>query len=99
MIVHLIILRKCDRAVNLRQACNMSKCVDVVIPCYQYGHFLQDCVNSVLIQKDVQVKVLIIDDASSDNTLEIARNLAKRDSRVEVRRHLVNQGHINTYNE
>lgn len=77
----------------------MSKCVDVIIPCYQYGCFLRDCVDSVLSQEGVEVRVLVIDDASTDNTAEIAKELSKHDSRVEFRRHHTNQGHISTYNE
>lgn len=73
--------------------------VDVVIPCYNYGEYLRVCVNSALSQEDVDVRVLIIDDCSSDNTAEIGQELAAADSRVELRRHTVNMGHIATYNE
>lgn len=73
--------------------------VDVIIPCYKYAHFLRDCVQSVLTQTDVGVRVLILDDASPDNTLEIAGQLVKEDSRVTYCRHQVNKRHIATYNE
>lgn len=73
--------------------------VDVVVPCYRQGHFLRDCVASVLSQNDVEVRVLIIDDASPDDAAEIAGELSAADPRVEFRRHEVNQGHIATYNE
>ena len=73
--------------------------VSVVIPCYQYGHFLPDCVRSVLDQEGVDVRVLIIDDASPDDSAEVALRLAADDQRVEARVHEVNQGHIATYNE
>jgi glycosyltransferase involved in cell wall biosynthesis len=73
--------------------------VDVVVPCYNYGRYLQQCINSVLDQEEVDVRVLIIDDCSSDNTREVGRRLARRDPRVEFRRHKMNKGHIATYNE
>lgn len=73
--------------------------VDVVIPCYNYGRYLRACVDSVLSQSEVRVRVLVIDDASSDDTLQIGEALAARDSRVEFRRHDANKGHIATYNE
>src|SRR6185312_15605269 len=41
--------------------------VDVVVPCYNYARFLQECVGSVLSQDGVDVRVLIIDDASIDD--------------------------------
>ena len=77
----------------------LEQCIDVVIPCYRYGHFLEACVESVLSQTDVDVRVLILDDASPDNTEEIGRGIAGRDRRVTFRRHESNEGHINTYNE
>src|SRR5438874_544607 len=73
--------------------------VDVIVPCYNYGRYLPGCVRSVLGQEGVNVRVLIIDDASPDGSGEAAEELARRDGRVEVRRHAVNQGHIATYNE
>lgn len=75
------------------------KTVDVIVPCYRYAHYLRDCVVSVLSQTDVNVRVLIIDDASPDNTAEVAADLVKEDTRVIFRRHNFNQGHIATYNE
>jgi len=48
--------------------------VSVVIPCYNYGHFLEEAVTSVLDdQEGVDVRVLIIDDASSDDSADVAR--------------------------
>lgn len=73
--------------------------VSVVIPCYRYGHYLRDCVNSVLGQEEVDVRVLIIDDASPDDSAGMATQLAAEDERVEVRLHRENMGHIATYNE
>lgn len=74
--------------------------VGVVIPCYKYGHFLEEAVSSVLDdQQSVDVRVLIIDDASPDGSAEVAKKIAARDPRVEVVVHATNRGHIATYNE
>ena len=73
--------------------------VDVVIPCYNYGRFLPACAASVLGQQDVDVRALIIDDASSDETPDVARELGRRNTRILYRRHESNHGHIATYNE
>lgn len=72
---------------------------DVIVPCYKYGKYLRECVTSVLAQEGVDVNVLIIDDASPDETPAVARELAEADSRVIYRRHERNRGHIATYNE
>ena len=74
--------------------------VDVVIPCYNYGRFLPDCVASAIDdQPESDVHVLIIDDASQDDSADIARKLAASSDRVEVVVHPVNRGAIPTYNE
>jgi len=73
--------------------------VDVIVPCYRYGHFLRECVESVLTQSLKHVRVLILDDASPDNTSEVGAELVREDSRVTLVRHHVNKGHIATYNE
>jgi glycosyltransferase involved in cell wall biosynthesis len=72
--------------------------VDIVIPCYKYAHFLRECVESILTQ-EVDLRILIIDDASPDHTPEVAAALMAQDRRIEYRRHPNNQGHIATYNE
>jgi glycosyltransferase involved in cell wall biosynthesis len=73
--------------------------VSVVVPCYRYGRFLPESVGSVLDQPGVDVRVLVIDDASPDDSFDVARRLAATDPRVTARRHEVNRGHIATYNE
>lgn len=73
--------------------------VDIVVPCYRYGHFLRECVESVLAQQEVEVRILVIDDASPDDTAEVATELTTQSSRVTFVRHATNKGHIATYNE
>ena len=73
--------------------------VDVVVPCYNYGHYLERCLESVLTQEGVDVRVLVIDDCSTDGSPDVADHLATKDPLIEVRRHDVNRGHIATYNE
>ncbi len=74
--------------------------VSVVIPCYNYGHFLPDAVSSALAdQPGTDVRVLVIDDASTDGSADVARELAAGDARVQVSVHAANRGHIATYNE
>lgn len=73
--------------------------VSVVVPCYNYGHYLPDCVNSIISQPGVAADVLIMDDASTDGSGDVAEALAAQHDAVRVIRHTKNQGHIRTYNE
>jgi hypothetical protein len=73
--------------------------VSVVVPCHDYGRYLELCVTSVLGQHGVDLDVSIIDDGSTDDTPEICARLAARDRRVRWVRHRVVQGHVATFNE
>lgn len=85
---------------HIRSAQGASKPrVTVVIPCYNYGHFLTECVASVLSQDCVDVDAIVVDDASTDDSVDVARRLAANNPRVQVIRHAQNMGHIATYND
>ena len=73
--------------------------IDVVVPCYQYGRFLRESVGSILSQQVACLRVLIIDNASTDDSLEVAQQLAIEDTRVEVAAHKSNLGQQASYNE
>jgi glycosyltransferase involved in cell wall biosynthesis len=73
--------------------------IDVAIPNYQYGRYLRECVESVLSQGVPELRVLIIDNASTDNSAEVAQQLAADDARVHFVRHRANLGHHASFNE
>ena len=58
--------------------------VDIVVPNYNYGRYLEACVGSALSQEAAAVRVLIVDNASTDDSVAIARRLAAADPRVEL---------------
>ncbi len=73
--------------------------VKVIVPCYGYADLLEGCVSSVLGQRGVEVRVLIVDDCSPDHTEAVAARIAAADGRVSYRRHDRNQGLTATANE
>jgi len=68
--------------------------LSIVIPCYNEEATLQICVDRVLaVANDkLALEIIIVDDCSSDNSLEIARKIAAGDERIQVAAHEVNQG-------
>jgi hypothetical protein len=53
----------------------------------------------VLSQPGVDLQVIVVDDASQDGSVRLAREIASRDNRVEVIEHERNLGHIATFND
>ncbi len=73
--------------------------VSVIVPCYNYGHYLPLAVQSALDQPGVDVDVVVIDDASPDGSAAVGASLAASDHRIRFVAHERNRGHIATYNE
>jgi glycosyltransferase involved in cell wall biosynthesis len=73
--------------------------VSVVVPCYNYGRYLPEAIKSVLDQPGVDVEVIIVDDASTDGSAQLALLAAEEDPRISVVLHARNMGHIATYND
>ncbi len=66
--------------------------ITVIIPIYNAAAFLQKSVESCL-QFDEVKEILLIDDASKDNSLEIAINLAKNNGKIKVLQHPDKKNH------
>ncbi len=66
--------------------------ISVIIPIYNAATYLTKAVNSALDQPEVE-EVILVEDASPDNALEIAQELAKSDARVKVFQHPDKKNH------
>ena len=68
--------------------------LSVVIPCYNEAATLETVVARVLAADilGLEREVIVVDDASSDGSGDIAQALAAKDDRVVVRRHPANRG-------
>jgi hypothetical protein len=87
-----------DRSAPDRESPHERHLVSVVVPCHDYGRFLPVAVHSVLAQVGVDVEVIVVDDASTDESALVADTLAAFDPRVRVLRNGTNQGHVRTFN-
>lgn len=56
--------------------------VSVVIPMYNSGKYITPTIMSALSQTYQNIEVLVIDDCSKDNSIEVVEGLSKKDARV-----------------
>ncbi len=57
--------------------------ISIVVPCFNYGHFLPKTLESVLKQSYSNWECIIIDDGSTDNTRNVARKYQELDERFK----------------
>lgn len=73
--------------------------VSVLIPAYNYAHYLSEAIDSVLAQTYSDFELIIVDNCSTDNTEEIVNEYKKNDNRVKFVRNNENIGMYRNYNQ
>ena len=56
--------------------------VSVVVPIYNVEEYLAECLRSIVNQSYSNLQIILVDDGSTDSSLSIARDFARKDSRV-----------------
>lgn len=67
--------------------------LSVTVLNHNYGHFLKECLDSILSQSFENFELLVIDDCSSDNSLDVIGPFL-RDRRVRLITHATNSGFV-----
>ncbi|AJC89596.1 glycosyltransferase family 2 protein [Campylobacter lari] len=62
----------------------MSKKVGIIIPIYNVSSYLKECLDSVVDQSYSNLEIILINDGSTDDSLEIALNYFKNDLRITL---------------
>ena len=62
----------------------MSILLSIIVPVYNVGSFLPKCIDSIISQTFTDFELILVDDGSTDNSVEICDAAAKKDSRVRV---------------
>ena len=58
--------------------------LSIIVPIYKVEEFLEECINSILIQEFKDYELILVDDGSPDNCGEICDDYATKDSRIKV---------------
>ena len=62
----------------------MSKKVSVIIPVYNVENYLHKCVTSIINQDYSNLEIILVNDGSTDNSLNICNELKNSDKRIVV---------------
>ncbi|ECP6146720.1 glycosyltransferase family 2 protein [Campylobacter jejuni] len=58
--------------------------VSIIIPIYNVEKYLDECLKSVINQSYKDLDIILVDDGSTDNSLNIAKKYAKKDERIFI---------------
>ena len=62
----------------------MNSKISVIIPVYNVETYLRECLNSVINQSYTNLEIICINDGSTDNSLKILEEYAKKDKRFVI---------------
>ena len=68
------------------------KKISVVVPCYGTEKYIDKCLDSILNQTYKNLEIIVVNDCSPGNMLEILNDYAKKDNRIKIVDNKVNQG-------
>lgn len=73
--------------------------ISATITNYNYGRFIGKAIESVLKQTFTSFELIIVDNASTDNSLSVIKQYMEQDSRIILIEHKENKGHIYSLRE
>lgn len=68
--------------------------ISVLVAIYNVGRYLEECLDSLKNQTLQDAEFILVDDCSTDDSLEICNQYAESDSRFKVIRHTENKGSL-----
>jgi GT2 family glycosyltransferase len=73
--------------------------VSICVPTYNGERYLDQCLASACGQTYPHLEILVVDDGSSDTTVEIVRQWAERDDRIRLEVNPANLGLVGNFNQ
>lgn len=74
----------------------MSPTVSVIVASFNYGHYIDQCIRSVLGQGYPDLELIVVDDCSTDDSWNRIRSY--HDTRINAVRQVQNSGHLDALN-
>ena len=60
----------------------MQPSVSVIVPVYNIEQYIGKCLDSIIGQTLKEIEIIVVDDGSTDNSLDIITQYARKDSRI-----------------
>ena len=66
--------------------------ISIIIPAFYVGQYLAECLESVAAQTYENIEAIVVNDGSTDNTAQVAAEIAAKDSRFVIVTNNPNKG-------
>lgn len=73
--------------------------VSIICHCFNHASFVEECLNSVLNQSYKNIELIIVDDCSSDNSVEVIENWLKKKPEIQFFKNPENLGITKSFNK
>lgn len=88
-----------QRLVIKKKGCTVKAKISVLMPCYNCEKYIAEAIDSIIAQTYKNWQLLIIDDGSSDQSVDIIRKYMRLDSRILLYENEKNKGVVYTRNK
>lgn len=58
--------------------------VSIIVPIYNTEYYVEKCLRSLICQDYANLEIILVDDGSSDNSVQICENIRKIDERIKI---------------
>lgn len=82
---------------NLHKTNHPQPVIDILMATYNGEKYIREQIQSILDQKYKNIKLIISDDCSTDNTVSIIKSIAQKDSRIILLKNNTNKGYIKNF--
>lgn len=62
----------------------MNYKVSIIVPVHNTSEYLEECISSIQKQSLSEIEIILVENASTDNSLELCKQIAESDERIKV---------------
>lgn len=62
----------------------MNELISIVVPVYNVEKYIEKCLQSIINQTYKNIEIIVVNDGTKDNSLELAKKVQKKDKRITI---------------